>query len=312
MGGVCLGADVESLSPRPANAGAQSGERDDLVSEYFHPPDQCEKQTLGPVVWRSAYKAVLVESEAVDPQSRSRPAEYLPTLINYVHLNPARAGIVDAGKNPDASLLDYAWSSLGTAYAVPPSKRPGWMEVADGLGRMNFRDTAAGRRKYVEYLNERMRQEKAEKLGLAEIDGQTLHSTLRRGWYWGSQEFREKILDRFGEAIGGKTKTNRTLRSSAAAKDNSIRRAEEILAEGMEYFELDEDEFRIPKRGDHRVLAIAWAMWSRTSGVSLAWIAERCGLKSAANAGQRIRGFAAKADKELPVKIRKWRKRWNR
>ena len=105
------------------------------------------------------------------------------------------------------------------------------MEVADGLGMMNFRDTAAGRRKYVEYLDERMRQEKAEKLGLAEIDGQTLHSTLRRGWYWGSQEFREKILDRFGAAIGGKTKTNRTLRSSAAAKDNSIRRAEEILVE---------------------------------------------------------------------------------
>ena len=127
------------------------------------------------------YKAVLVESEAVDPQSKSRPAEYLPTLINYVHLNPARAGIVDVGKNPDASLLDFEWSSLGTAYAVSPSKRSGWMEVADGLGRMNFRDTAAGRRKYVEYLDERMRQEKAEKLGLAEIDGQTLHSTLRPG-----------------------------------------------------------------------------------------------------------------------------------
>jgi REP element-mobilizing transposase RayT len=57
------------------------------------------------------YKSVLVEGEGY----------YYQTLIDYIHLNPARARLV----NPEngQSVLDYAWSSVAGGYALPPEKR---------------------------------------------------------------------------------------------------------------------------------------------------------------------------------------------
>jgi REP element-mobilizing transposase RayT len=57
------------------------------------------------------YKSVLVEGEGF----------YYQTLIDYIHLNPARARLV----NPEngQSVLDYAWSSVAGGYALPPAKR---------------------------------------------------------------------------------------------------------------------------------------------------------------------------------------------
>jgi REP element-mobilizing transposase RayT len=57
------------------------------------------------------YKSVLVEGEGF----------YYQTLMDYIHLNPARARLV----NPEngQSVLDYAWSSVAGGYALPPEKR---------------------------------------------------------------------------------------------------------------------------------------------------------------------------------------------
>jgi len=53
------------------------------------------------------------------------------------------------------SLLDYPWSSVALAYAVPPSKRNTWMDVSTGLALAQCVDTVAGRRQYVRRLDER-------------------------------------------------------------------------------------------------------------------------------------------------------------
>ena len=58
------------------------------------------------------YTAVIVEGEL--------PA-YYETLMNYIHLNPGRAGLVNVEKGE--SILDYPWSSLAGGYAVPLGKR---------------------------------------------------------------------------------------------------------------------------------------------------------------------------------------------
>ena len=36
-------------------------------------------------------------------------------------------------------------------------------------------------------------------------DGQSLQSTLKRGWYWGSEYFKEQLLERFSDFISEKT-----------------------------------------------------------------------------------------------------------
>ena len=252
------------------------------------------------------YKAVLVENDPVVPQSRYRPADYLVALINYVHLNPARAGLVNPATRPGESLLDYPWSSLAGGYGRAPSKRPKWLEVTGGLARVGHPDTDTGRRLYVTELDDRARSEAADKLGLVTIEGQTLHSTLRRGWYWGSQEFREALLERFGGQLRERNDVDRTVRSSSQGGDFSKKRAEQIIRSGNWELNLTEHEIRHPRRGDQRRVAIAWAVWTRTSGVSLKWIAERLNLKSAANASQRIRQFDAIPPGNQPEEIRKW------
>ena len=60
-------------------------------------------------------------------------------------------------------------------------------------------------------------------------------------------------------------------------------------------------------RGDMRMLAIAWALRKRTT-VSLGWIAQRLGLRSAANAGQRVRIFDKLPQHEQNEQIMLWRK----
>lgn len=131
-----------------------------------------------------SYKAIPVEAEVRD-DSRYR-CDYLTTLIDYIHINPARAGLADGRER---SLLDYPWSSLAQAYAKPPTKRPKWMSVGEGLELFGERDRTEGRRRMVERTDRRAAEEEAEMAGLVQREGQSLQSTLRRGWYWGGAGF---------------------------------------------------------------------------------------------------------------------------
>jgi len=116
-------------------------------------------------VFGGRYKAVLVEQ-----------GDYLGTLIDYVHLNPFRAGLVKPGEG----LENYQWSSL-VDYTLPPRKRSGWVEVERGLAHKEFgSDTAAHRRRYLEHL-EAMARERGGVPGLPGAEAQSLQSTLRRG-----------------------------------------------------------------------------------------------------------------------------------
>ena len=131
-------------------------------------------------VFGGRYKAVLVEAGG---------GEYFATLIDYIHLNPVRAGLVEPGGQVDS----YPWSSLAFYKRAPDRRRPS--EIAtEGLSCAGCRDTARGRRAYLERLEGRAAIEHAEEAGLSEVAGQGLQSTLRRGWYFGSQAFREKVL----------------------------------------------------------------------------------------------------------------------
>jgi len=238
------------------------------------------------------YKAVLVERDSDGP--------YLPTLIDYIHLNPARARIITAKR--EESLLDYRWSSLSQVYAKPPSKRPKWMASEEGLSLMDAKDSAKGRRELVERLDRRMAEEQAAKCGLVEIEGQSLQSTLRRGWYWGGEAFKEALLERLRPGRKGKGKSkakgNRNYASSELGHATSEEAALDWLARGLKHFKVkDPKALRALPRGHRARLAIAWAM-AKHSGVPQRWIAETVGYKTAANVSQQVRRYGKP---ELPV-----------
>ncbi len=129
-------------------------------------------------VFSGRCKAVLVQIDKGD---------YFCNLLDYIHLNPLRAGIVKLADGLDR----FPWSSLAF-YQTSLSRRKSWQEAKLGFDVNGLQDNAAGRRKFLQALVWRAGLEEAEKAGLTEIEEQGLQATLRRGWYFGNQEFREK------------------------------------------------------------------------------------------------------------------------
>ncbi len=122
------------------------------------------------------YKAIVVESDHEEI--------YLGRLIDYVHLNPARTGIVNPACGQ--SLLAYRWSSLSQAYAMMPAARPPWIETCTGFALSGLIDSTAGRRAMVERLEERIRADTANQGRAIQPKEPTLQARLESGWYWGS------------------------------------------------------------------------------------------------------------------------------
>ena len=83
------------------------------------------------------YKAILADPE--EPR-------YFATLLDYLHLNPVRAGLA---RPEGPGLLDYRWSSL-RGYVVK-RKRARWLTVKRGLagraGSRGYGDGSVVRRK---------------------------------------------------------------------------------------------------------------------------------------------------------------------
>jgi putative transposase len=218
------------------------------------------------------YKAVLVESREFGS------GDYLSNLIDYVHLNPVRAGIINAATE---SLLDYPWSSLSRGYAVSPHKRPSWLKTDEGFGVLGLEDSVKGRRLYVRRLEEQARQ------GVnapALPEDQSLQSTLRRGWYWGSEQFREFLLKKVD---GAAIRRNRNYQSTQMGRDHSQAEAERIVQEGLQRFGLSESDLKSLPGSDPRKVAIAGIIHENTTTL-LAWTAKRLQMKSAANVSQQL------------------------
>lgn len=224
-------------------------------------------------VFGGRYKSVVLSSSDGD-------GDYFRILMDYIHVNPARAGMVDPSSG--LGLLDYRWSSLSQGYGVGESKRPGaWMDVASGLSLFQCEDTAAGRERFVERLNGRANSER-ERAGVTRPDEQTLQSTLRRGWYWGSEALKESLLQH-----PVKESTEREYEFSEHGKARSERAAEEIVRVMAEEVGLDEADLETLPGSDPRKVDIALEL-SRATAVSLTWIARRLAMRSASNVSQQL------------------------
>jgi REP element-mobilizing transposase RayT len=127
-------------------------------------------------VFQGRYKALVVEG-----------SEGLAAVAHYIHLNPVRAGIV-----PVERLAEYPDSSF-TALLVP-KKRPSWLEVETFLQAAgDLADTAAGRRKYAEYLAWLAENEPAQK--------QLKFESMSKGWALGGKAFKLSLIKEYGDKL---------------------------------------------------------------------------------------------------------------
>ena len=124
-------------------------------------------------VFGGRYKALLVDT---------REGDYLRTVCDYVHLNPARAGMIAN----DEALERYHWSSY-RAFLLPPRQRPGWLRVDRLMGEHGIqRDSRVGRREFG-LATESIRNEQLP----PEVIGR-----IRRGWKFGADDFVEWLMNK--------------------------------------------------------------------------------------------------------------------
>jgi REP element-mobilizing transposase RayT len=238
------------------------------------------------------YKAVLVEGGGY----------HYETLLDYLHLNPVRAGLIDPRRGQ--SVLDYPWSSVAGGHALLPRRRPKWLATAPVLAVFGCADTATGRKRWVRRLDARARAEAPEQCGVPAPgeDHDARRSDLRRGWYWGSQAFAERML-RLGEAVLKKVR-HRSAKASQEKRAHGEQEARRLLAEGLAAAGLTVEELARRPGSEARKVAIAQVVWERTT-VDMKWLAAHLHLRSAANASQQLR-----RQRQAPPKLAKALQQW--
>lgn len=146
-------------------------------------------------LFQSRYKAILVE-----------PGPHLTRVVNYIHLNPQRAGIVSL-----ELLAQFRWSSYRRFLR---GDRPSFLECAPWLRELGFTESAAGWKGYLEHLqwlaadNEEQRRQAFDRMS--------------EGWAIGDEAWRASMADRFagdlapGTLQGAETDELRAARWNAA------------------------------------------------------------------------------------------------
>ncbi len=224
-------------------------------------------------VFSGRYKAQLVEGSGNG---------YLRTACDYVHLNPARAGLL---KSEDR-LMAYPWSSL-LWYLSAPEHRPGWMRVDRLLGEHGIQqDTAAGRQKF---------EQRMEARRLEETDEEAI-KILRRGWCMGGGEFKRQMLEKM-EGKLGEHHSGELHREMAEAK------AGRIVAEELRRLGWNENDLATRRKSDPGKLGMAARLRTETT-LSIKAIASRVHLGTSKSANVRLHEWMKASAASAPTQGR--------
>ncbi len=208
-------------------------------------------------VFQGRYKSVPVNGSDADRY-------YFRIVADYIHLNPARAGLA-GGKG--GKLAGYRWSSLA-CYAK--GKGPPWLDMERVLRSFELAEGGRGRRAYVAWLEARAANDGGE------ID-EVAQAALRRGWYLGEDSFRDRLLDLVDKTKGVKPRLRR--KSGGVEKDHGERDAERIVRDLGPKLGLPTGSRELAKlrKGDERKALLASVLRKRTA-VGTAWIAKRLAM----------------------------------
>ncbi len=224
--------------------------------------------------------------------------DYLTELIHYVHLNPVRARLV----RKQDGIERYRWSSL-IDYMKPKRSRRGWVSVERGLAHMGLPDSAAGRREVLEWTESLVTWRRPAEAGIEAPEGrQSLQSTLRRGWYLGGEQFRERLVSLLAKtSSGGPAESRARGYSGQQNRDHGIAEAERIcsLAEGV--FDLDRDDWPRLGKGDWRKGLVAGMIRDRAL-VPNRWVSERLAMGAVGGVSRTISDARTQAQRVRKIR----------
>jgi len=204
-------------------------------------------------VFQGRYKSIPVNASDSDPY-------YFKIVADYIHLNPARAGLVGGGKG---KLLGYRWSSL------PSHARgngPEWLDTGRLLRAFELAGDGRGRRAYVAWLEARAAREGGK------IDEKAMKA-LRRGWYLGEATFGDRLLDMIRKPSAKRSRAIESPKAHGEAEAGRL--AGEALAKlGLP---VDPKELAKLRKGDGRKVLVACLLRQRTTAGN-PWIAKRLAM----------------------------------
>lgn len=217
-------------------------------------------------VFQGRYKSVPVSAAVESPY-------YFRIAADYIHLNPARAGLA-GGKR--GKLVSYKWSSL-PCYST--GKGPDWLVLDRVLGAFELAKDGRGRRAYVAWLEAR-----AEKGG--EIDQQAMKE-LRRGWYLGEPTFADKLRALVEDETDGNTEGR-----DGTARGHDKSKAEDLAGQALNIVGLPADAANLAKmrKGDCRKVLVAVLLRKNTS-VGNRWLADRLAMGHTAGVSRLVSSF---------------------
>lgn len=230
------------------------------------------------------YKAVLVEEN-----------EYLSTLVHYIHLNPVRARMCKMSDGVES----YKWSSLPD-YMKPPSQRRQWLAVTRGLEHMGYADKAAGRRAFLKYTEGLVGRSPLKRVGVVEMDGADLNTTLRRGWCFGSAEFKEKVGDMLGAKLKSATYRVENGYSGEPQQSHGEMAGRELIEKGLEVLGIAHEDLKEMRKMDVQKAMVA-RLVRRHTHMGLEWISRELhmGVRSGVSRAEKILQKKIQTDKNL-------------
>jgi REP element-mobilizing transposase RayT len=221
-------------------------------------------------LYQGRYKAI--------PIGVSEGLEYFRMVSTYIHLNPFRAHI--AGEGCEAPLESYLWSSY-PFYTGFRRKRPEWLVREKVLKTWGLKEGVGGSLKtYREKMERSMKFELDPDAGRrGEFEKQ-----VKRGWYIGSAEFRERLEKK----LEGRTQNDNY--RGAQRNDHGIHEAERLLDSALEVLQWNETELLNASPSRLEKQAIAWFLMMHTASTSV-WIAQRLRMGHRTNCAHAISRF---------------------
>jgi len=218
-------------------------------------------------LFQGRYKAVIVDG---------REEDYFLVVSTYIHLNPARAGLIRIGAE---RLKRYRWSSYPW-YLNRAGKRTGWLRTERVMGNLGFAPKDV--KGYETYIEGRV-LELGSKAGRKELDEEW--KALRRGWYVGDEGFAEKLEEHLERVMKGRRRESHSGEAKAAHDEAA---AERELQRALQVLGLNEEVVERTPKGAPEKLVLAWWLRRRTT-VSLRWVSERLGMGHYTRVTQAIR-----------------------
>ena len=176
-------------------------------------------------------------------------------MCDYVHLNPVRADMLEAGQ----PLQSYPWSSYGE-YLKPPAKRPGWLRVDRLLGQWRIpKDSPAGRQQFALRMQERRRQE----------GPRSDCKAVERSWFLGNPAFKEELL--------AQMRAQRGDHYGPELREADALHAEKLLRRELGRRRWTEADLERRRKGDAGKVELVWRLRQETT-MTLKWIARRLNM----------------------------------